>query len=293
MKFGVVGALTIDVYGDKIFLGGPPWFAGGAAASIHHSVNVYSAVGELDFPQSFYDQLVKARVNISKIVKVPDSFSYTFQHNYTQKTRRSKLIRMGPRIPEDSLADIDVDSLLLSPVYREAGENHFKILRNSSSHLALDIQGFLREADDSGNVFLVSKELGHLLKSADVIHCSDEEAVVLSGEADPLQAVKKIARAAPGVVLVGSRTGLLAAHRGMVSFFSINLEHSDVDPTGAGDMLTALLVAFVREADSATEATVSALAHLVELLRRPRESRFIQPVHPRPELVHLLWTTPV
>ncbi|MEM4642527.1 MAG: PfkB family carbohydrate kinase [Candidatus Caldarchaeum sp.] len=283
----VVGALTIDIINGRKFIGGPPWYAGTAAASLSNDVSVYSAVGD-DFPENFTTLMQQRRLNISRVKKVSGAKTYTFEHKYTKRGRVSRITAEGPRIPVDALLDIDADTALLSPVHREADEEHLRLLRKNVSMLAADLQGFIRKIDHQGMVKLQSRDVSEILKTVDVLHCSEEEAIAVTGKVDVVSAARVLGLGTDAVVLVGSADGLYIAHRSSLSL--LRLTASGHDLTGAGDMLTGFFLTFYAETANSLEAAAHALHHLSTALLNPPPDRVKPTPRQPPVKVEHAWT---
>nr|BAJ49732.1 conserved hypothetical protein [Candidatus Caldarchaeum subterraneum] len=283
----IVGGLTIDILNQRNYIGGPPWYAGTAAASLSHEVSVCSAVGN-DFPENFITLMQKRGLNISRVVKIGSARTYTFEHRYIRGERVSRITVEGPRIPVDILRDIDAETALLSPVYREADEEHLRLLRKNVSMLAADLQGFIRKIDHQGRVRLQSRDVSEILETVDVLHCSDEEAIAVTGEDDVVSATRVFGLGTEAVVLVGSADGLYIAHRGSLSL--LRLPVSGHDLTGAGDMLTGFFLTLYTDGVNPFEAAAHALQHLSTALLNPPPDRVKPPPRQPPLKVEHVWT---
>ncbi|MDW8083678.1 MAG: carbohydrate kinase family protein [Candidatus Caldarchaeum sp.] len=275
MKIAVVGGLTIDLHEDIKLIGGPPWYAGIAVASTGNKVSAFSAVGE-DYPQSFLDMMVEVGIDISSVVRMGGYRSFVLRHVYSEAGRRSVLVSEGPSIPTETLEGLDADIAVLSTNHREAGYVHLKMMRSNSDMVSLDVQGFLREVDEFGNIRLVGKDLSSMFKLADVIHCSDDEAVALADEKNLIDAVSKIGSKVPGILLVGSRSALFVVESRVLHCLQPLDVVRSVDTTGAGDMLMTFFTLLWNSGFSPVEAAASALNHVQEALKKPPPVRLVQ-----------------
>ncbi|MEM0349708.1 MAG: PfkB family carbohydrate kinase [Candidatus Caldarchaeum sp.] len=283
----VVGGLTIDILSGRKAIGGPPWYAGIAAASLSQNVSVYSAVGE-DFPETFTALMQQRRLNISGVKKIVGAKTYTFEHKYINGARVSRIAAEGPHIPLDILEDFDDDTALLSPVYREAGEKHLRLLRKNVSLLAADLQGFVRKIDRRGLITLWSPDISEVLKTVDVLHCSEEEALAVTGEGDLISATRVLGLGTDAVVLVGSVQGLFIAHRSSLTLLRIKTDANDL--TGAGDMLTGFYLALYQKSANHLEAAAHALRHLSNALHNPPPDRVKPTLRRPPSKIEHVWT---
>ncbi|MDW8062638.1 MAG: PfkB family carbohydrate kinase [Candidatus Caldarchaeum sp.] len=288
----VVGGLTVDLFGDEQVVGGPAWYAGTAAVSRKLFVSVFSAVGD-DYPEKFITTMRQLGIDVRSVVRISGARSSTFRHQYTATGRKSILLSQGPIIPVKLLEGLEADVALLSPVFKEADVQHLKLIKERAGMTALDLQGFIRDADEKGNIRLVRRDVSNLLEIADVIHCSDEEVLALAGVKDLVEAVANIGRKVRGVFLVGSRHGLYLVERNILKFFEEVTDQEAVEATGAGDMLTAFFISFVVQGYSAEDAAGSALGLLRQALKNPPPHRVTTRL-PAPDIpARAAWSRPL
>ncbi|MCS7129661.1 MAG: PfkB family carbohydrate kinase [Candidatus Caldarchaeum sp.] len=270
MKLAVVGGLTLDLLDDRPVVGGPPWYAGTAAHAFGARVSLYSAVGE-DFLPIHFRVLEEAELNHSNVVRHLGQRTYCFKPTFTKQGRRMKLVARGPDIKPENLENLNADAVIVSPVFKEVEERHLEKIR--AQMLAVDLQGFLREVDAEGNISLRPKQLDKILKIADLIHCSEEEALALFSADSLMNAASAFSRKGVKLCLVGARDGLYLIEGSQVCFIKPSRFENVVDTTGAGDILTGAFTALILSGLSAEQSAAEALAAVMLSLKNPPPKR--------------------
>ncbi|MEM4346174.1 MAG: PfkB family carbohydrate kinase [Candidatus Caldarchaeum sp.] len=263
MKISVVGALTVDLIGDEPVVGGPPWYAGIAAHRCGAMVSLISTVGE-DFPEYFFREIIEAGLDTSGVKTVKGARTYSFKPVFTESGRRLRLVSQGPRISLEQLEELDADAVIISPVFKELELEHLDAVRRRVERLTVDLQGFVRESGECGEIYLKPLNNTNVLKYAEVVHCSEEEAQAISMKNTPYEALRFMHRHGVGRCLLGVENGLYVMNGDSVMFIQV-IDHQRVaDTTGAGDILTGAFTALACQGLSAEESAVRAL----ELVRR-------------------------
>jgi len=288
VEVAVVGALTIDyLNSNNPVPGGPPVYAGLAAASLDVKVKSFTAVG-YDFPPSFIERLSGLGIELH-IVRQHDRRSYQFKAVFKAGERMLSLISEGPEIPLQALEEIDTDAVIASPVFREIGFAHLSLLRNKTDMLVVDLQGFLRSVKNDGLVVLKPPASTEIISIADVLHCSEEEAVILTGRKRASEISGELRRLGVRTALVGFAEGLLVvSERGSV-FLKAQNNYVPAETTGAGDMLTGAFTALLLKGLSAEEAAAKALGYVHFWLRVPPPYRAASPPPGLPTDVQVVW----
>ncbi len=288
MEVAIVGALTLDYLGDlsSPVLGGPPVYAGQAANALGVHVKAYTAVGE-DFPKTLIKGLADLGIDLSA-THVMGKPSYRFKAVFKDGKRMLSMISEGPEIPLQVLKDIGADAVIASPVFREVGVGHLSLLRERTEVLVVDLQGFLRNVSENGIVSLKKPAFKEIAFLADVLHCSEEEAAVLTGFDGPAEVAEALRGLGARTSLVGYVEGLLVVTGGNYMFLSVQNTYTPVDTTGAGDMLTGAFTALLMKGYSVEEAAAKALGYLSLWLRNPPPFRAASPSQPVPE-VKVVW----
>ncbi len=273
MKIAVVGGLTIDITLENIpIIGGPPWYAGTVSHALNSDVSIVSAVGT-DYPTQFLQLLTKYGLNTSHVVKITVSNSYSFKPFFVKGARGLKLVSKGPENPLALLNDVEADAVIVSPVFKEVDEKLVKKARVKSGLLAIDIQGFVRDIDSQNNIVLTPLATYDVFRYADILHCSVEEALSLTGCNNIIDAASELAKHGARLCLIGLENGLLFLENKTLSFIEVKKPKSVKDTTGAGDILIGAFTTLVAEGCSSEEASLKALEAVSLSLERPPPRR--------------------
>jgi len=238
----VIGHIAKDVIireGSRTrSIGGAPFYAGIAARKMGGNVGIVSKVGrDLDDEAlSIFEE-----VGIEASIRRTDGLTTCFELEYLSGGRRLRLReRCEPILFEDVPKNfLEADSLLISPIAREISPDFVKrISRETDSPVAIDLQGFVRRFDDSGNVFFDTwREGEHVLPSVNIVKCSKREAVAATGCDDIYEAAQEILNFGPEIVIVTlGEEGVLI--RGKENFYIPPKTRPEkvVETTGAGDI---------------------------------------------------------
>jgi 2-dehydro-3-deoxygluconokinase len=251
-----VGHFAIDLITSpkivfpKPTLGGSPTYVSLAAAKLGAKVSVVSKVGE-DFSKNYVKWLRTNRIDLSGLKLVKDASTTRFVLQYQEGWKRK--LRLKARAPSISTNDLP-DSLQarvihMASIANELSEDLVIKLRKSASILSLDPQGFVRDFDCEGNVFLKRWRAESILGMVDVYKSSLDEMRMVTGTTNIKLGIKKIHD--HGVKIIIVTKGM----RGSTIFFDKTFRNVPacksrliLDPTGAGDAYSgAFLAEYVRK----------------------------------------------
>ncbi len=239
MRVTVVGHLVIDdVVSGKIrttTLGGPPSYAGLAARNLGaEDVSLFTKFGA-DFPDDYLLRLSWNQLRINRYAR--SSTHLTTRFRIVQKPEGRELY-LEARC-EDLKADGDLpegDVAIVSPV---AGEVDFALLdhiRRQFKTVYIDPQGFIRKFESDGRCYLTNIDR-RILKYADIVKMDGEEALMITGLRDPLQALEEVRRSGVEVAIYTNGAGGALLHCSKGLFRIPVVRQIDVlDTTGAGDI---------------------------------------------------------
>ncbi len=230
----VVGSVGIDTVETKterreeILGGAASYFS--VAASFFAPVRMVAVVGT-DFPERHTELLAKHGVDLAGLERAPGRtfrwsgrYAADFNTRTTLDTQLNVFESFRPKLPatwSDSpfvfLANID--PVLQLEVLNQAGRPRF---------VACDTMNFWIEGKRDA--------LGELLRRVDMLMLNDEEARLLSGQANLPAAARAIRAMGPKAVIVkrGDAGALLFHEGGVFAAPAFPIERV-VDPTGAGD----------------------------------------------------------
>ncbi len=236
-----VGHFVIDLIisprgtNPVVTLGGPPTFVSVAASTLGAKAGVVSKVGR-DFLK-YVDWLCHNNIDLS-LVKVFEKASTTrYELTYNGDERELQLKDLAPSIVVDDLpSSLRAHAIHVSPVANELSTSILGTLRDKTPLLSIDLQGFLREFDESGFVNL--KGLGDMnfLQQCDVFKSSIEEIKAVTRNRKLRDSVEKIRECGVKTVLVTmGREGTLAYVGEEFYHVPACKPAKLIDPTGAGD----------------------------------------------------------
>ncbi len=225
------GSLALDTYTSDVWIG------------------IVSNLGSINFKKEFLREFLERNINLDGI-SWSHSKNTNFVLNYFNHTRNLTLISKSPNLnfkkfPLNYISK-NPDAILLCTLCNEIDieyiENLVKNLKNS--YIAIDLQGFIRKIDNSGQISLkydksFNKKISYisdLINDNLILKGSEEEMKTLSGIKDPIKSIDKLTMNDSLIITTLGEKGSLIARKGekiiKIPAFRPNLV---VDETGAGD----------------------------------------------------------
>ncbi len=225
------GSLALDTYTSDAWIG------------------IVSNLGSINFKKEFLREFLERNINLDGI-SWSHSKNTNFVLNYFNHTRNLTLISKSPNLnfknfPLNYISK-NPDAILLCTLCNEIDieyiENLVKNLKNS--YIAIDLQGFIRKIDNSGQISLkydksFNKKISYisdLINDNLILKGSEEEMRTLSGIKDPIKSIDKLTMNDSLIITTLGEKGSLIARKGekiiKIPAFRSNLV---VDETGAGD----------------------------------------------------------
>jgi 1D-myo-inositol 3-kinase len=237
----VVGAASRDVTADDPRgwrLGGPASYCSLAAARL--GVRVGCVIG-VDGPASAATELGLLEEAGVLVHRVPLEHGPVFQNIERDGHRRQRWLSKSDAVPAAAVREEwrETRGWLLVPVAGELGEEwaHLASARADTS-VAVGWQGMLREFAGDGWVERVDPRSSRLLEAAGLVCASVDD---LSPRID-LAGLRGFAPRAVIVLTAGDRGGLVLRDSRLVRYSAIPAPRV-LDPTGAGDVFIAALMA--------------------------------------------------
>jgi sugar/nucleoside kinase (ribokinase family) len=249
MKILFVGHVCVDknvVRGETETIGGGGVFHGGITAQrLGAEAIVITKCAESDRPS--FHLMSEAGV---RVIFLSTPTSTSIRNVYPSENpdeRQSLLISRASPFGEEELDQIvaqQADVVHVNPLWLgEFPPPLLSALRPSVAMLCADAQGFLRVAEPDGR--LVRRDLERkteVLSLLDLFKVDAKEALVLTGEENPRQAVRAVRALGPKMVLLTHRDGVCVydggtVHEGAFSGFTLK------GRTGRGDTCTASFLA--------------------------------------------------
>jgi len=234
MNVLVVGSIALDSvktpsgWGDHVVGGSALYFS--VAASFFTKVALVGIVGK-DFPENYLRMLEKKGVDISG-VQVSEGETFRWIGDYTEDINRVKTVSVCQNVMEN-FTPVFPDRFRKIPYVFLANiepEVQIKVLEmmDSPNFVVCDTMNFWIERDVD--------VLHNLMKRVNVMMVNDEEARLLTGKRNVIEASKEMLTLGPSVVVIkkGEHGAILATKRNLFIAPAYPVSKA-VDPTGAGD----------------------------------------------------------
>ena len=244
MEAAFIGHMVIDTVVKnsemRKALGGTVVY--GALAALKHNVRpiVISKVGT-DFPDEYLMFLSRLGVDIAG-VRISDKPSTRFKLVYKGEERKLYLMARCENITSFDIKPQSVENkpVIVGAVIGEITKDALQYVAEKSSILAIDVQGFIRQVGEKGEVTLVpSERAAEAISLADVVHAELYEAKAMLGIDDPVKAGKALIELGASIALVteGVKGGYVVTKERVLRVPAASTNRV-VDPTGAGDVYT-------------------------------------------------------
>lgn len=247
----LIGHVTADLFPDGRVAGGTVSYAVRAAAAFGLRVGLLTST----MPN---DAVLDALSPYAEIVVLPAAETTTFENIYTEEGRRQYVRGVAAPIgPADIPASWKTAPLLhLAPI---AGEGDAALAGHfPDARVLLTLQGWLRTWDSSGYVRFKRWFDAEALKQIDMVVFSEED---ITAAPDMEQ---DFAGAVEHLFLTRAEHGGTHYHRGQPTDYSTP-QVELVNPTGAGDIFAASLLAALYRLDGNMAAAIQVAAELAAI----------------------------
>ena len=239
----VVSPPALDIEGGRARPGGPGVYAGGALALLGHRVAAVGPVGYCTLPVASFESLV----GVERLGYPVVGPGYVNELVYTGGGRIVRPLSRVPAFDPSMVARASQDywdAIIVSPLWGEDPGALLGLLHSSTRLLVVDVQGYAR----------AGVEPWLLYRGIQILHAGDGEPW------EPGSASIVVATGGPGPVRVYWRGRLEGVYRPRPWRLR--------DPTGAGDVFTALLLDAILSGDTLEEAVGWALDMVGPVLER-------------------------
>jgi sugar/nucleoside kinase (ribokinase family) len=248
LKVLVAGFITIDTIQlpmrQVTSVGGPPSYAGLICSRFGYEVTPLTRVGN-DFPDEQAVWLARNGVVIRAQDRSLAKPTTRFKINNAAGMRT---LTLGSRCEDLNASQIPPDTRfnasLVSPLAGEVSSALLTEISARTDFTFLDPQGFVRTFDRDGKVSTSPLRERSILSKVDAIKMDRNEAEMLTGRAEPRQALEKIASIGVRKAIVtqaGEACHVLDGTR----IYQVQVPKSPVvDTTGAGDILSGATVSW-------------------------------------------------
>jgi sugar/nucleoside kinase (ribokinase family) len=227
MKLAVFSHCTIDsiqIRGTTSeVVGGAASYCGIAAKKLKFDVEIHTKFGN-DFPKEILE-----RNNLELVNSISDHKTTRFKIKISGSERTLSLLNQCDPI---EYSDIDVDGIVISPVYHEISKMVYEKIKNNPSFILLDPQGFLRRVDAVQKIILEKTDID--LTKISAIKVSPDELFCLTNEIG-INGMKNLQkRGVKHVIVTNKREINMLVQDKIYSILLPNLELRDT--TGVGDI---------------------------------------------------------
>jgi len=217
-----IDTITIDGYNYEQ-VGGPACYGGITARQFKFDVDLFTKFGP-DFPKQY---LTENKINFINSESEKNTTKFVISINGSDRT-----LKLENECEAIDYSSVNADGHIVSPIYHEISDDTFKKIKDDSSFLFVDPQGFLRQKDLQNNIVLENTTLD--LSNVNAIKVNPEEAQqIVNGTHDEMM----LALQKKGVeyVLLTNKTDVSLLVKDKV--YSITLPNKHIhDTTGVGDI---------------------------------------------------------
>lgn len=227
MKLAVYSHCTIDTIqiGETVTeqVGGAVCYNGITAKKLKFDAEIHTKFGT-DFSEEI---LTRNNIDFDNALSDKDTTRFKIEIDGSDRT----LSLLNQCAPLD-YSKTNADGIVISPVYHEISNDVYKKIKNESSFILLDPQGFLRRTDSEQKIILEKTDID--LAKISAIKTSPDELFCLTNEIgiDAMKNLQK--RGVEHVIVTNKRDITMLVHD---KVYSINLPNLELrDTTGIGDI---------------------------------------------------------
>lgn len=250
MLISIAGHIAVDTIHSHSFettsIGGPPTYAGFMAKQLGLDVLAVTKVG-YDFPDEYTTWLSRTQLNLASESRSKNRPTTRFRINLLDNTRVLRLLARCEELGQQQLSSSD--AIILSGIANEISAEFAERARRLTKFLFLDPQTLLRSFTADGNCLVRPPKDLSLVSMATCVKADLEEALLLTGKRDRLDAARDLLGLGIKIVLITHKTEVLVATEGVLYSVTTPPFHV-VDTTGAGDIFAGGFVAsYLKSAD--------------------------------------------
>ncbi len=207
-------------------IGGSACYCGITAREFKFDVDLYTKFGN-DFPKQY---LLERKINIPNSQVQTPSTRFFIQIDGTDRS-----LRLENKCDNITYEKVDADGSLVSPICNEISQDVFAKIKNDSSFVFVDPQGFLRDMDVQKNIIMADTNVD--LQGINAIKVNPEEGHHLTGsKGDEMMSL--LQKQGIEHVIHTDKTAVSMMVKDKI--YSIKLPNSEIhDTTGIGDIFCA------------------------------------------------------
>ncbi len=219
-------------------LGGTVTYGSVTASKLGYKSYIISWVGK-DFPQKYFDLFKKYGVNINNVKISKEHNTTRFKLIYYNNERKLKLLS---KCKDITYEDVQIRDAIyfIGPVIGEVSLNLLKQIYQETGIVVADIQGFIRETDHNGIVFLSKKKnIEEIFSYTHILHIEINEAKAITGKESLIDIIKFLQDKTKNITLLtmGERGSYVIWNKKII-FVPPFQTNKVIDPTGTGDVYT-------------------------------------------------------
>jgi len=219
---------TIHINGSSSKqIGGPACYCSMAAKNLKFDVDLFTKFGK-DFPYEEY--LTKNKINFQNALSETPTTKFKILIDGSERT-----LYLEQKCDSIEYSNFTADGTIISPAFDEISNEVFEKIKQNSSFVFLDPQGFLRRINSNKEIFLEKTNLN--LSNISAIKVSPSEIKNIVGTADE-EAMKSLQKSGIEYVLFTNKQDISMLVKDRL--YSITLPTKELyDTTGVGDIFSA------------------------------------------------------
>lgn len=246
----IVSPPTIDIVaiGDLLVMrpGGPGLYAGFSLKIMGCEVSLLGPIGD----ETLKTIKMERELGLSRLWLPAPGPGFVFRLEYRDGGRRTlftgKREVLDPQVVLSAIRILDPDILVISPIYGELSPSDAVVACSAVAHCAVDVQGFVRAGLEAP-------------QRVPILHASNDD-----------MRYEDVKRMRSQIIYYTRGSGPISA---LIGGKEIDISVPPVrlpDPTGAGDIFTAIAIYLIREGEdplSAAEIAATMIPRVLEALR--------------------------
>ncbi len=221
-------------------LGGPAAYASMVIPLFPVRAQCITSIGD-DFPEGYLLYLSSIKNYNLEILKSPKTTR--FLHEIHRNHRVLYLLEQAQILDQSLIYHEGGKACLLSPFFKEITKISIDWAKENHDSVALDVQGFMREKDDTNKITSIydNSIFKELISSVDFVKFSLTEAMSFTKQTSSAKILENLPTNNIQIVTMGVN-GIIYSEQG--KYYQIKTQvRKERDPTGAGDVLIASFIA--------------------------------------------------
>ena len=248
MSLMILGTVAIDNIKTtkeerKNLLGGSASYCA-MSARLFTEVEIISVIGE-DFPQEHIKTLEDKGIRLDSLTRLKGK-TFQWDGEYSQddwnnaKTLQTELGVLLEYVPEVKRNKEEITHLFLGNFDPGIQKKSLESINKEKTFIGMDTMNLWLDIKKS--------EVEELIKQVNLFILNDSEAKMLTNENNLIQAIKKINKMGPEIVIIKKgENGVLALYEGELTSYCAYPIEEVIDPTGAGDTFAGAIMGIIHK----------------------------------------------